>query len=204
MGDTILENNYCNDLKTIPQFSGTCWFNSIIHVMLYSDNFRKYLQSHFKSKMFTDPTYDKFFKFLSYMLKYHNNIEKLEKVYKSFETFKLKPEYLLFSYLNKYDLDTKKIMKSKLQQDIINLGYTYIYITHILNTYNIPFINLIKHNDEIYINLKLKDNKFNINTSNFDFNNTNILIVNHNFSSLYELNKKIYLKIRMYTNQLII
>jgi hypothetical protein len=30
-----IEDNYCNKLETIPQFSGTCWFNSILMVILY-------------------------------------------------------------------------------------------------------------------------------------------------------------------------
>lgn len=87
MGDTILENNYCNDLKTIPQFSGTCWFNSIIHVMLYSNGFRNVLKKNFKGKR-KQPG-DKFFNFLLYMLRNSNNIEKLDKVYKSFTPLKI-------------------------------------------------------------------------------------------------------------------
>ena len=194
--------DYCSSkLQIIPQFSGTCWFNSILTVMLYSDNFRKYLKSHFES-MSTYPKYDKLFMFLLFMIKNHNKIEELEKVYRSFKNLRLKPEYLLFSYFNKYDSPTKEIIKRKIKYDI-GIGYPIIYICHILNTYNIPFINLIKHKNDIYMNLNLiKTYNINIdiNIDNINLNekadNTNILIVNHNYSYLYDLtnipeNKKI-------------
>jgi len=189
--------NYCSSqLQIIPQFSGTCWFNSILTVMLYSDNFKRYLKSHFKS-MTSHPKYDKLFKFLLYMTKYHNKIEKLEQVYKSFTNFKLKPEYLLFSYLNKYDPVIKEYMKKKLKNNV-DIGLNPIYICHILNTYNIPFINFIKYRDNLYIDLNLNKSKNNINiTINDDYNHrnylnekantTDIIIVNHNYSDIYEL-----------------
>lgn len=69
------------------------------------------------------------------------------------------------------------------------MGYTYRYITHILNTYKIPFINLIKNEGNIYINLKPKFDEYITNNSYFDYNKTDILIVYHNFSDLYNINE---------------
>jgi len=31
----------CVNLSVIPQFSGTCWFNAILTIALYSQNVRK-------------------------------------------------------------------------------------------------------------------------------------------------------------------
>jgi len=37
------KDNFCNRVVTIPQFTGTCWFNSILMSILYSQNSRKLL-----------------------------------------------------------------------------------------------------------------------------------------------------------------
>lgn len=187
--------DYCNNLKKIPQFSGTCWFNSILTIMLYSEGFRKCLAKNFNSVK--KPRNDKLLTFLLFMLKNYNNIEKLEKVYKSFENFTLKTEYILLSYLKKYDEYTKKIFKDKIKINISNFGYNPIYITHILHNYNIPFINFIKNNNDIYINLKYnKTDKYNLNKINKKFDNkdhliahlenTDIIILSINNNKLYD------------------
>ena len=36
----------CMKYKTIPQFSHTCWFNGILHVILYSKLLRKTVYNH--------------------------------------------------------------------------------------------------------------------------------------------------------------
>ncbi len=79
--------------------------------MLYSEGFRKCLAKNFNSVK--KPRNDKLLTFLLFILKNYNNIEKLEKVYKSFENFRLKTEYILLSYLKKYDEYTKKYLKIK-------------------------------------------------------------------------------------------
>ena len=44
----------CSDVLTIPQFTGTCWFNALLMAMLYSDGTRSFflreLAVKFKSK----------------------------------------------------------------------------------------------------------------------------------------------------------
>ena len=187
--------DYCSKLKKIPQFSGTCWFNSILTVMLYSEGFRRCLATHFNNVK--KPRNDKLLTFLLFMLKNYNDIEQLEKVYKSFENFTLKPEYILLSYLKKYDEYTKNILKNKIKINILNFAYQPLYITHILHTYNIPFINLIKNKNDIYINLKhnKKDiynlNKIHSNIDNkdkliSDLETINIIILNINYNVLYD------------------
>ena len=38
-----MDINYCNFVNTIPQFGGTCWFNSILMASLYSEGSRNHL-----------------------------------------------------------------------------------------------------------------------------------------------------------------
>jgi hypothetical protein len=33
----------CKSVITIPQFTGTCWFNALLMALLYSDGTRQYL-----------------------------------------------------------------------------------------------------------------------------------------------------------------
>jgi hypothetical protein len=139
-----IADNYCNKLETIPQFSGTCWFNSIITVMLYSQGFRKELTKILRRRRKTSD--DKLFNFILYMLRNYNNIEKLKKVYKEFNNLDLKPEYLLVSYLKKYD---ENKLKEIIERIKIAGHRTYIY--DILTNYKIPFLSLMYHNDSIYI-----------------------------------------------------
>ena len=34
--------NYCKDVLPIPQFKGTCWFNSLLMALFYSELMRKF------------------------------------------------------------------------------------------------------------------------------------------------------------------
>ena len=50
--------NQCEKVITIPQFTGTCWFNSILMVCLYSHRMRQLLLNKIKfidSKYKNDP-----------------------------------------------------------------------------------------------------------------------------------------------------
>ena len=42
-------SNQCEKVITIPQFTGTCWFNSILMVTLYSHRMRQLLLNKIKS-----------------------------------------------------------------------------------------------------------------------------------------------------------
>jgi hypothetical protein len=188
--------DYCSTLKKIPQFSSTCWFNSILIVMLYSEGFRRCIAKHFNN--IRKPRNDKLLTFLLYMIKSYNNIDQLEKVYKSFKDYRLKPEYILLSYLTKYDELTKNIIKNNIKKKLSNFGYQPLYITNILKNYNIPYINLIKSDNNIFINLKNNKKITTINLNNIndqiyskkDFlsklDETNILILNINNNILYD------------------
>jgi hypothetical protein len=136
-----IADNYCNKLETIPQFSGTCWFNSILTVMLYSQGFRKELNKILKGRRKTQD--DKLFNFILYMLRNYNDIEKLKKVYQEFNNLDLKPEYLLVSYLKKHDSALLKFLIKD-----IDVGHNKLYI------YNpLPIIDAIKICCEKYIKM---------------------------------------------------
>ena len=45
--------DHCDTVLTIPQFTGTCWFNALLMAMFYSDGMRAFLKNHLKkSEMF--------------------------------------------------------------------------------------------------------------------------------------------------------
>jgi hypothetical protein len=170
--ETEIENNYCNHLRTIPQFSGTCWFNSIINVMLYSNGFRKVLKKEFKGKRKT--TDDKFFNFLLYMLRNSNNTGRMAKVYEDFNNLSLKVEYLLISYLQKYDIPLYNYIKRSYNYGISSLSY----ICNVLTSYNIRYLDIYFNREkEKEILLIDKDNRIsNIKT---DLDNIDLLIISY-------------------------
>ena len=87
--------NQCEKVITIPQFTGTCWFNSILMVTLYSHRMRQLLLNKIKKmedyqknnplmKVFIDVIESKYFE--------QENIDPIELVSK----LQLKPEEILY------------------------------------------------------------------------------------------------------------
>jgi len=136
---------YCKNLKTIPQFSDTCWLNSILTVSLYSSGLQRVLINEFKYRK-KDKT-DKLFNFLLYMLKNENNIN-------SFKGFR--SELLLISFMNKYSKILKNIMKKKISR--VGFSYYISFITVLFNSYNIPYINLSYINNNLYYDITYTTN----------------------------------------------
>ena len=161
---SIISNDYCNNLKTIPQFSGTCWFNVILTVMLYSEGFRKELNKILKGRRKSKE--DKLLNFILYMLRNYNNIEKLKKIYDDFNNILIKPEYLLISYLKIYDIEFLREILIDL-----NFGKNKDYIYKLLKSYNIPYLSLIYHKDNIYY-------------ENIELNFHNIILIEYNIDHL--------------------
>jgi hypothetical protein len=93
----------CDNYPVIPQFVGTCWFNTIITACCYSENLKKLMIK--KSKKWNKS--NSFFKYLKTILKY--SYSKDNKIKKMF--IKQKPEYLLLKYLDYFDKSLKKIMR---------------------------------------------------------------------------------------------
>ena len=81
----------CKTVLTIPQFTGTCWFNSLLMVLLYSDGMRKYLTNNLiKSELYFKNK--ELYKILLDILKNrHRKINKNDSIYFN----ELKPENIL-------------------------------------------------------------------------------------------------------------
>ena len=148
--------NHCSTISTIPQFGGTCWFNAILMVVLYSQNSRKILLD------VTD-SWDNKNKFLMICKKILLNYYIFS--YEACVFFnKFKPEVILF-YMLKYHNDNE--VKKNLKKLIKDYGYN-----------NLAFYGFYIHN--VYKNLGVKcldisylkkDNKFLINFyKNLHFN----------------------------------
>ena len=81
----------CKTVLTIPQFTGTCWFNSLLMVLLYSDGMRKYLTNNLiKSELYFKNK--ELYKILLDILKNrHRKINKNDSIFFN----ELKPENIL-------------------------------------------------------------------------------------------------------------
>lgn len=141
-------SSYCGKLKTIPQFSGTCWLNGILTVILYSNGLRNVMIKNLKSYK-KDPK-DKLFNFILFMLKNNNNID-------NYDDFK--PEYLLLSYLEKYNPLLKNVFKERIIKTNFNYNNSFIFM--LLKSYNINYINLFYHNNNLYYNHNYNNHNYN-------------------------------------------
>ena len=47
--DTPKSPTPCDNVITIPQFTGTCWFNTLLMNMFYSDGMRNFFMNHIKT-----------------------------------------------------------------------------------------------------------------------------------------------------------
>lgn len=117
--------NFCENITTIPQFGGTCWFNAILMAVFYSQNSRKILLT-------ICDKWDKTNKFLmickDILLKYY--IFSKEAV---LFLNKFKPEVIIFYMLKYFKND---ILKTKFKKLIRISGYNSLpyhsyYITNI-------------------------------------------------------------------------
>jgi len=182
-------DNYCRSIETIPQFGATCWFNSILHVCLYSQELRKVLWKHFKSLKddirFKD---DVLFNFLFFMLNNYNNLDALQKAYKQFNQSKLRSDYIFSSYINKYDKGLIEKFRNKLKSALLSYEFWFTYIYHIFTTYSINYLNISVNNDKLYIqNPNLRVN--NPNYINQKLINTDILFINYKDANVLDVNQ---------------
>jgi hypothetical protein len=129
-----IDVNFCYNITTIPQFGGTCWFNSILMASLYSEKSRKLILEISK-------VWDINNKFLmiirAILLKYYKKSIETTKYFN-----KLKPELLLFKMLNSFgDIKLKQEFKKKLRRNgYEDLGWFDDYIT---NFYKFLGVNVL-------------------------------------------------------------
>jgi len=137
-------NDFCEDLKVIPQFVGSCWFNAFLMVMLYSQNARKAM---IKASKKWDKK-DKFLNILKLILKKNYNDPSIATYYN-----KIQPQLILFKFLKKYNPEMEKFVKEKLKNDI-SFGWNHNYIADFLHFINPKTINLayFDKTDDIFIN----------------------------------------------------
>ena len=123
----------CSNVITIPQYRGTCWFNSILMSIFYSQHSRKLLYHHFEGKK------DKFSKIMNNIIK-HIYIKKE----KTIEYFKfMKPENIL-KYINGNTTELYKEFR-------ISKTYSYeieAFLPFFLKNLNKNVLDIILHNDK--------------------------------------------------------
>ena len=130
----------CKELKVIPQFVGSCWFNSFLMAILYSENARKVMINY--SKKWDKK--DKFFNILRNILKKNYSDPKIAYYYNQ-----MQPQLILFKFLKKIDLVTEKNIKSNIRKDLSSFGWSHSYFT--------KFVKFVNHKTlDIYYN-KSKD-----------------------------------------------
>jgi len=135
----------CLDLSVIPQFGGTCWFNAILMIALYSQNVRKFMIKASKK-------WDKSDSFLmiikSILIKYYNQPEKVQSFFN-----KIRPEIILFKMLKKFGETTIiEVFKHKLKKDISYVGWYEDYIIKFLKFMNINTLDIVYINGNYYLN----------------------------------------------------
>ena len=138
--------NKCNNVITLNQYGPTCWFNSILMAVLYSENSRKLLlkkSKHWNRKI-------NIFKTLLYILK--KKYLRTDNIYNDYLYFdKIRPEYilnLLYKYNNKKFVFNPEKYKTK--------GYkTALYIRKVykLMGANVLFLDYDKYNNKLYYSI---------------------------------------------------
>uniref|UniRef100_A0A6C0LI02 Uncharacterized protein n=1 Tax=viral metagenome TaxID=1070528 RepID=A0A6C0LI02_9ZZZZ len=162
----------CSNVITIPQYRGTCWFNSILMSIFYSQHSRKLLYHHFEGKK------DKFSKIMNNIIK-HIYIKKE----KTIEYFKfMKPENIL-KYINGNTTELYKEFR-------ISKTYSYeieAFLPFFLKNLNKNVLDIILHNDKYYANFysilpefftniyKSDGTTLNIDISKFDIKSKDII-----------------------------
>ena len=110
--------DFCKDLKVIPQFVGSCWFNSLLMSILYSQYSRKIMIK--QSKKWDKK--DKFLNILKNILKRNYNDPTIATYYNQ-----IQPQLLLFKFLKKYDVEKVELIKKKIKNNITNFGWNNFY-----------------------------------------------------------------------------
>lgn len=137
----MVSKDKCLDLSVIPQFGGTCWFNAILTIALYSQNVRKVM---IKASKKWDKSNNIYMIFKSVLVKYYKHPEKVQKFFN-----KIRPEIILLKMLKKmghiFQLEYYKYI---LKNNLSDLGWFEDFI--------IPFFKYMKLNtlDIVYSDYK--------------------------------------------------
>jgi len=172
-------NDFCHDLEVIPQFTGTCWFNAILMITLYSSGVSRFIREiaiRDNWRKSEDGFKVAFYNILSYINRIRhnpNNKEKRDEINRKLNEylFKIKPEILLLDLIERKDKKLKEffISVNKDSSKKINLSLNFIYIISFMKVLNINFI-------DIYCDL---------------YNNYNVLDMNHDIKTEDEMEEKL-------------
>ena len=134
--------DFCSQISTIPQYLGTCWFNSILMNSFYSQGMRK-LMINKVSKTWDKK--NKLLKFFKTIIKKSYNTED-KKIIEMF--YKTRPEVLLAKYINLYDDDKRQYLINNLY------GFNSIYISTFLKKLNVKVLDIFysDKNDKYLLN----------------------------------------------------
>jgi len=176
--------NNCDNVISLKQYGPTCWFNSILMALLYSDNSRNLLIK--KSKSWNKRIL--LFKTINYIL--HNKYLRSNKINDDYKYFdKIRPEYLLdklYKYnRKKFVFDLKK-HKGGYKSEL------YIRKVYKLLGVNVLYLDIV--GDDLYYSLFNNINNIQISNDNGikfrykfvkeqtikdKFNNPEVIIINH-------------------------
>jgi hypothetical protein len=182
-------------IEVIPQFNNTCWFNAILMAMLYSQGLRSFVYK--KAKLWDfDLKKNKFKKTLLFILKHnYKNPDKIKELFQK----RVKPEFLLFSYLDYYHSSDseKEIIKSL--KTYLNDYYFGFYFHFINEIFSNVFINTLDYLDIYFIdgNLYLGKSKVSVFDSGIDISslNPNVLLLYHQDFFDPTISKEVYYEI---------
>lgn len=180
--ELIRNKHICTSIDVIPQFSGTCWFNSILTALFYSQYSRKILFKESKEWDTANNSLLKTLKTILYESYNYINKEKIQKLYK-----KIKPETILIKYLSKYDEYFKnKFKKLHKKTNFKNYEFKDFYMIKFLNDIGLDCLDIIyykKDNIDYFIGNYIKNIFTNIEINNkkeFQYISPNYIILFHN------------------------
>lgn len=134
----------CLNLSVIPQFGGSCWFNAILTIALYSQNTRKILLK-VASKWKKPNTFQQIIK--SILVKYYREPSKVQSFFS-----KIRPETILFKMLKTYnETEMIKILKFQMKLNKANIAWTENYIVKFFKYLNVNCLDIIYLNNGRYI-----------------------------------------------------
>ena len=135
----------CDNVISLKQYGPTCWFNSILMAVLYSDESRKLLlkKSHIWDKNIN------VLNTINYIL--HNKYLRTDKIFKDYEYFdKIRPEIILkelYNYNNKKFIVDPDIFKHGFQSGL------YIRKIYKLLGVNVLYLDLDAKTQDLYYSL---------------------------------------------------
>lgn len=182
-------NNNCENVISISQFGPTCWFNSILMALLYSDQSRKLLLK--KSKKWNKNI--EVLNTINYIL--HNKYLRTDKIYKDYEYFdKIRPEYILnelYKYNNKKFIIDPKFNKHGYKSALYIrkiyklLGVKVLYLdlnTYTNNLYYSLYNNIKVVSIEKTISFEIKKKSYSTIIKNFKNPDVIIISLDNNLS----------------------